>query len=1171
MVEALGLGVELGMGLKLQPDLKRQLQLGKCTDQGDLFKRIESIPNRLPLVLFVDTLDETGSPTDCVNFFSEFLAEFPEALLVVGSQSLEGADKLAVRELSRDSKQYINLDTARDLTDSDIAEYVEHRVPKKSWGEELFRKAQSFVVSRSRTSFFVAGILCDWLNELEDEQRKTSITSLPEELPKDPLTEAFDLLFARFENSGFGAKTARQFLMPLAYAEGEGLPLSLWKDLADAISPLDLEPASKDKRLNLAVQYVGGYITASPVDGTNESGEPRMVYRLFHQELVRYVRSGGLSENEIQLRIVERLKALTPKVNNYEHLAYWKPSHDDECRSYILKHLADHASKSKAPEMFDALVNDPGFLIAADGRLTEVLGHVSQAAREAAYVFRYSLSRRAGAKTPEERLAYLEMIALQEGATALAARCRDIPLSWKKWRALWATTEPLAHHTCLVETGGIVTGITALELNGRWCVVSVHEERYRRALVHDVRSGLTVQTMEAPARPGAVAIAQNGMGVPQIVCSHWCFDETMCLKAWYTVGPFVNGVPVFKCTHIPYESIPEEGVEGKDELLATNAYAMGDFGRGQLLASAHTVKGEWPTGGVINVWNMADGSWYCGPWKVAGVVTALAIILVDKTPAVLAAVDTGGEGSVQIWKIAIRREDCEPEETEDHEPDEFIVGEGYRASEAILVTARSTYLVSDADTPGDYGFCVWELDCDQKLRNKGHVTYDEGVNRTSIIAFERKNSGESEIFVVAGHRHGEIFAWRWQTPALPPLLIGINRTGAVTCLTAWTEDSGRSFVASGAYKGAVIVWEDLDMVRPTSRDSPARHQGDFGESNWRVPTECRRRRIAAFMRSRDGQSEKFVMSAGWGNIVVTSTTTGESQVFRPWTDPAPDRLSSEQGAAKHSICIASGEFASGWVVTVGGRYSEALHYDCRIDQFGAFEQVMFEQPLYERLRDTHACDFRAAAVGGPEDSPVIVFGDEKGWLFIVDWNSKTLRKAFMTVEGAVEYLGIHQIGEDFFILSNTVRRYDGTLNHATMQSWTLAGEKASWAIEESGVQMASATRRSGTPFIVSADGDGNASSVQMFEARGTGLQSLRQRPRQLDKDIVTALAIGGTENPGAWAAGTRDGEVSVSRIWDMCQEITRIRLGEKIEDMLFDESLLIVATARGLTAFSIQP
>ena len=98
------------------------------------------------------------------------------------------------------------------------------------------------------------------------------------------------------------ARRARELLLPLAYAQGAGLP---WEDIWPLLARQLTETTCTSTDLDWLVEAAGYYI----VESTSEDGR-RSVYRLYHEALAEHLRDGRDDPAVDHAAIVDALTAM---------------------------------------------------------------------------------------------------------------------------------------------------------------------------------------------------------------------------------------------------------------------------------------------------------------------------------------------------------------------------------------------------------------------------------------------------------------------------------------------------------------------------------------------------------------------------------------------------------------------------------------------------------------------------------------------------------------------------------------------------------------------------------------------------------------------------------------------------------------------------------------------
>lgn len=297
--------------------------------------------------LVVDALDEAVNATDVVEQLLAPLNAIDSVKLIVGTrnslvQMFRGVD-------------VIDIDTPEHSDERDLAEYASARLlrmsePQQSTPysgrEEVAAKVALIVAKKAYPNFMVAKLIVE---ELLSRPRAANPESPKEMAFPKRLADAFDLYLARF---GTLETAVRDLLIPLAYAEGKGLPWdNIWAPLASELS----HRCYGDEDVRELLHRAGSFIMEDTEQG-------RSVYRLYHQALADVLRKG-------------RRKRTT-------HAAFVKvlvssvPLRDDNvgpdwflANRYVRSHLTAHALASGTIARF---VSDPLYLLAVDSNPLDV-------------------------------------------------------------------------------------------------------------------------------------------------------------------------------------------------------------------------------------------------------------------------------------------------------------------------------------------------------------------------------------------------------------------------------------------------------------------------------------------------------------------------------------------------------------------------------------------------------------------------------------------------------------------------------------------------------------------------------------------------------------------------------------------------------------------------------
>jgi WD40 repeat protein len=439
-------------------ELASQLAI-TATEAPALVEAIASSPQQKRVLVF-DALDEADEPGLLVDQLLRPLAQLEHVFLVLGSRPDPGEAAGARRFTALgDACQELDLDDPRYDEASDVVTYLQRRLlaseepgrttPYQAMPERAQQVAQA-LAEQSNHSFLVARtavaallqraeavdvanpgwqhqlpsgfeealeeFLCQLDQEAEDQEKE-------DQQAEDPVTGAI----------------ARAVLLPLAFAEGEGLPWEgIWAAVATALhgSPIG------DGQIRAVRQKAAPYIVEALEQGAS-------VYRLFHERAAEvlaehHLRATGAGP-AAQGAIVDALVALVPPLPNQEGRDW------PQAPPYLLRHLATHAGKAGR---LQELASDPLFLAACNP--TRLLPALQAAAaqttdrpeaeplREIAATYGLAANTLAD-RSPQERVSYLELAARQLGCNNLADGWQALSLD-RPWSVPWARWRPPTPH-----------------------------------------------------------------------------------------------------------------------------------------------------------------------------------------------------------------------------------------------------------------------------------------------------------------------------------------------------------------------------------------------------------------------------------------------------------------------------------------------------------------------------------------------------------------------------------------------------------------------------------------------------------------------------------------------------------------------------------------------------
>ncbi|WP_218007549.1 SAV_2336 N-terminal domain-related protein, partial [Nocardia vinacea] len=373
---------------------------------------------------------------------------------------LIGTRRTVLEDLGAD-RDTIDLDSAQHADYTATIDYIERVLRGSSPGTvyadcepDQVRAIAAAIADQADGSFLVAMIVAAALSgtrEIPDPDDLEWRRSLPK-LPGEAM--AHDLR----SRLGDAAARAQNLLLPLAFAEGQGLPdKELWAPLASRIAAVEYNHDD----LTWLFRTAGSYVVEAREAGYS-------AYRLHHQALAEYL-AKDLAHDAVHAMFVEVLRQRVPTLPDGSR--EWSGAHP-----YILRHLATHAAHAG---LVDELVTDMDYLVHAEP--TALLGVLSTVVTAPAQLIRavYRCSATHHRRLPPAGRRQI----LAVDAARFQARDRQEQLNRTlDWPARWATGNLIdpAHRATLTGHVGAVTSVACMTIDDRPVAVTAGHDRMVR-------------------------------------------------------------------------------------------------------------------------------------------------------------------------------------------------------------------------------------------------------------------------------------------------------------------------------------------------------------------------------------------------------------------------------------------------------------------------------------------------------------------------------------------------------------------------------------------------------------------------------------------------------------------------------------------------------------------
>jgi WD40 repeat protein len=755
-------------------DIERAIGLTAHLDADWLVAQL--LHRGTPLTVIVDALDEAAEPEPIARRLLRPLAHDDAAQ---GLRILVGARRSLLAILGSIDFDVIDLDHPHYLELGDLEAYVHARLlldrestptPYRDDPEFAGQVAQA-VARRAYPNFLVAQLMSRTLVQ-SDLPVDTTAADWMDRFPNE-VGEAMETYL-----SGLGPdrQRVRDLLRPLAYARGDGLPPGpLWAELAGRLADgRQYQPADVAWLRESASAFLVETTSTAP----NAAGS--LFCRLFHEALAEHLRDSS-DQRHNQRRIAEGLESCVPTVDDHPDWTHASP--------YITSHLAYHAAWGGH---LDALVSQPGFLVAADpDRLLPVLGRVTTGeGRRAAALYRRSTDH-LGTTDSAIRASYLELTARCIGSDQLAdefARAQ----TGRPWRTCWSRWRPASNHRMVI-TGhkGWIHGIAAeLLRDGTPVVATASSDSTVRVWDLDTGRPYGRPFTESHAFANAVAIGTSSDGTPVIVAACGGLRGPGTIHRWNlesgeSLGPTLHG-----------HHEPIGGVQ------------IGQLGDGTKILISMGTRSSKDTPGTIRIWNLSSGEPIGKPFNDhRAEITAMTI---HTSAAGTTVVSADSAAMLHIWDAETR--DAYTRELRLYDAEIIDIREVSTAKlHGRPIVVVSCFFKLRYGTSGPL-LWAWDLASGEPVSEP--IRPD---SRSPIFGLTAATLPGGQVAIIAGVNDA-LQAWDLDTgEALMRPLYG--HTNRVTRVTVAKRRDGRLVAVSGGPDRTVRIWELDPESHADQRDS----------------------------------------------------------------------------------------------------------------------------------------------------------------------------------------------------------------------------------------------------------------------------------------------------------------------------------------------------------------
>ncbi|MES4891781.1 caspase family protein [Streptomyces sp. NPDC096012] len=1063
---------------------------------GDLLDELDRREH--PLTILVDALDEAGDPEGLI-------ASLLQPLLTRGQRRIRLllGTRPHLLPAFRTRKRIVSLDLDDETyADPDSLRLYTRRVLTESRPDSPYRGTDGAAVDAvaaaiaeaAQTSFLVARIAA---------QTHAALPSPP--AAADPAWRrglprlAGEAMRADLElRLGERQQQARELLLPLAYAQGSGLPWEdIWPRLATALAR---GTAYTNEDLLWLRRSAGSYVVET------RAGD-ESAYRLYHQALGEYLREGR-DHAEDQRAIAEALRGHVP--TSGRAVRDWERSH-----RYIRTHLVTHAAQGG---QIDDLLTDPRFLLVAvrPQLLAALPGARGVDAYSAATAYRQAVHHLRG-KAPEEHAAYLALAAHCAGARMLAAAVADSGLA-RPWSVRWASWRPEPPHRSLTGHTANVVSVATGQVGGHPRVASGGADGLVR--VWDLTR--PSESAKFTGHRGRVHVALGEVDGRAVVISG---GEDRSVRVWdvdlgrESAGPLTGHTDYVSAVALAEVHGQPVAVSGSfdgtvrvwnlqtgdpigDPLRGHESYVSA-VALGELDAEPVVVSGSYD--GALRVWSLKTGRTLNVLRGHSSYVSCAALGELDGRPVVVSGSD---DRTLRVWDLATGTAVGEP----------FTGHSGRIESVALAEFDGRPVVVSGSY---DDTVRVWDLRTGQSWGKPfgGHG------GRVHSVAVEELDGWP---VVVSGGDDHTIRLWDLAAGLVSgkPFTGHTHRVQSV----ALGELDGRPIVVSGSADRTVRVWDMasgqsmgmplvghegwvLSVVAGTFDDTPVAVScgEDRGIRVWNLLTG---QPMGSPLTERFGYVSCLALGRWNGRPVIAAGTRRSVRIWDPGTgETVSEPFMRHDG---YVSAVAIGEWEERCVV-VSGSYDRTV----RVWDLDARRAVGPPLTGHEGL-------VHSVAIGTLNARQVIVSGSADGTVRIWDLVTGEPAGAPLTGHnGRVRAVATGELDGVPIVVSGGA---DGALRVTNLATGEVVGEPLAESTGE--VLCVTVGVMQGRPVVVSGNTDHSIQVRELSAGAATGRWNANEPAERFvgHADIVSAVATSAAPHGGVAVSGSHD---CTLRVWDL--------------------------------------